>query len=82
MVDIDELEQDYIDEHGLPEIVAYSYMFDIQTIRANPDSFKDLIEIIFRDDFPPMEEYQAFKKYRAELHERFDDEPENLFDYL
>lgn len=82
MVDIDELEQDYIDEHGLPEIVAYSYMFDIQTIRANPDSFKDLIEIIFRDDFPPMEEYQAFMKYRAELHERFDDEPENLFDYL
>ena len=82
MVDIDELDQDYIDEHGVPEISAYSYMFDIQTIRSNPEVFNDLIAILQRDDFPPMEEYQALIKYRAELHDRFDDEPENIFDYL
>ena len=82
LVDLDEVDQDYIDEYGVPEIVAYGYMFDIKTIRENPDTFKEMIDILLKEDFPPMEEYQALIKYRAELHDKFDNEPENIFDYL
>ncbi len=82
LVDLDEVDQDYIDEYGVPEIVAYSYMFDIKTIRENPDAFKEMIDVLLKEDFPPMEEYRALIKYRAELHGKYDDEPENIFDYL
>lgn len=82
LIDLDEVDQDYIDEYGVPEIVAYSYMFDVKTIRENPDAFKEMIDILLNEDFPPMEEYKALIKYRAELHDKFDDEPENIFDYL
>lgn len=82
LVDLDEVDRDYIDEYGVPEIVAYSYMFDIKTIRENPDTFKEMIDVLLKEDFPPMEEYRALIKYRAELHGKYDDEPENIFDYL
>ena len=57
-------------------------MFDIKTIRENPDAFKEMIDVLLKEDFPPMEEYRALIKYRAELHGKYDDEPENIFDYL
>lgn len=82
MVEVDEIEQDYIDEHGMPEIVAYGYMFDVNFIRKQPDEFADMLDVLASEDFPPRIEYEGLKKYREELHSRFDEESENLFDFL
>lgn len=82
MVDVDEIEQAYIDEHGMPEIVAYGYMFNVDSIRNQPDEFADMLEVLAAEDFPPRIEYEGLKKYREDLHSRFDEESENLFDFL
>lgn len=82
MVDVDEVNQVYIDEYGMPDIIATSYMFDITAVRGRSDLFSEMIEILERDDFPVREEYEALKKYREDLHSRYDSETEDLFDFL
>lgn len=82
MVDIDEVDQDYIDQYGMPDIVATSYMFEVKTVRENPENYAEMFKILERKDFPVREEYEAFKTYRDELHKRFDEEKEDLFDFL
>lgn len=66
----------------MPDIIATSYMFDITAVRGRPDLFSEMIEILERDDFPVREEYEALKKYREDLHSRYDSETEDLFDFL
>ena len=82
MVDVDEVDQEYIDEYGLPDIVATSYMFSISALRENPELYSEMINILEQENFPVREEYEVLKKYRSDLHSQYDGDSEDLFDFL
>lgn len=83
IVEVSEIPEGYVEEHGMPEIDSYGYSFQTAMIRENPDKFKDMIAFLSRTDFPPQEEYEKLKKYKDHLHklyDGFDVKSEDLFD--
>ena len=83
IVEVDEIPEGYIEEHGMPEIDSYGYSFHTAIIRENPEKYKDMMVFLSRPDFPPHEEYEELKKFRDHLHEMydgFDVKSDNLFD--
>ncbi len=82
MVDIDELDQEYINEHGIPEVVARGYKFNTHDVLKKPELYQEMISILEQEHFPVRDEYEAFKSFREELHSNYDHESEDLFDFL
>ena len=82
LVDIDAVEQDYIDKYGIPDVAIYRYAYETKTILKDPETYREMVEILMSADFPPTREYQALIDYRSELHKRFDNVPEDIFDFL
>ena len=82
LVDIDAVEQDYIDKYGIPDVAIYRYAYETKTILKDPETYREMVGILMSADFPPTREYQALIDYRSELHKRFDNVPEDIFDFL
>ena len=82
LIDINEIEQQYIDEHGEPEIDVFVYDVDVKLIQENPEEYKELLSVLDAEDFPPKIEYIALQKYRDQLHDLYNNDEADDLDFL
>lgn len=73
------------EKYGEPELVGHFYEFDMTDVLSRPELYKELIEIIYNDNFPIKIEFELARKFWSELQTKYKDEGSNtlnLFDLL
>lgn len=68
-VEYDELDDEYLSIHGIPQISGVSWQVQIHEILSNPDYYSPLIEFIENDSFPLKKEYNEMRTFTQQLDE-------------
>lgn len=73
-VDVDD---DYIEEYGEPEVEGVTWEIDVHEVYHDSDTFSDLIAFIEADTFPLKDEYNKMRSYTEQLNEQINGKPES-----
>lgn len=65
----DNVSYDYIEEHGEPEVVGYSWLFQVGDILEQKEYYIKLITFMENDTFPLKQEYNEMREYTDQLEE-------------
>ena len=80
LVNADDVELDYIDEHGTPDEVGWVYALDVEDVRMQPIKYKELLECLDDDDFSLKEIYVEIREYLKKLQAKQKRTGDSLFD--
>ena len=75
IVELDEVDVEYIDEHGEPEIEGVSWEIDVSEIRRRSDFFAQLIAFMEDDSFPLKKEYNEMRQFTEWLDKTINEKP-------
>lgn len=75
VVELDDVDDEYIDMHGEPEIEGISWEIEISEILRRNDFFRELIEFMESDDFPLKKEYNEMRKFTEHLDKTINSKP-------
>lgn len=75
VVELDDVDDEYIDMHGEPEIEGISWEIEISEILRKNDLFSELIEFMESDDFPLKKEYNEMRKFTEHLDKTINSKP-------
>lgn len=75
VVELDDVDDEYIDMHGEPEIEGVSWEIEISEILRRNDFFSELIEFMESDDFPLKKEYNEMRKFTEHLDKTINSKP-------
>ncbi|MCD7717392.1 MAG: NACHT domain-containing protein [Lachnospiraceae bacterium] len=84
LVDVDEVDELYIDRYGEPDVEGCNLEVEVSEIINNPDMYEEFCDIIEQESFPMKKEYRRFLAYYDSLkrmYEKIADDDE-LFDGL
>lgn len=74
-VELDEVDYEYIDEYGEPEIEGVSWEIDVSEIRRRSDFFAQLIAFMEDDSFPLKKEYNEMRQFTEWLDKTINEKP-------
>ena len=66
LTSINELNTDFTDDYGYPDIVGWEYEFEIEQIRKEPEEYKELLTSLNDNSFLKLE-YEELRYYLSEL---------------
>ena len=74
-VELDEVDYEYIDEYGEPEIEGVSWEIDVSEIRRRSDFFAQLIAFMEDDSFSLKKEYNEMRQFTERLDKTINEKP-------
>ena len=74
-VELDEVDDEYIDEYGEPEIEGVSWEIEVADILRRSDFFSELIAFMEDDSFPLKMEYNEMRKFTEWLDKTVNEKP-------
>ena len=82
LIDIAELDDEYISRYGDPEVVGWNLEIDIEDIFELPEDYGDIIAALTNENFALNQEYRTVKQYLRKLQKDLTPKGDDLFDLL
>ena len=82
LVEIESIDEQYIEEFGEPEIEGWNLALDISDMMANPDEWQDMMEALDQDTFPLKMEYSVVRHYYESLKKSIEEKQAGSMDEL
>lgn len=74
-IELDQVDAEYIDMHGEPEIEGVSWEIEVSELMRWRDRFRELIEFMEDDTFPLKKEYNEMRKFTEQMDKSINSKP-------
>ena len=74
-IELDQVDAEYIDMHGEPEIEGVSWEIEVSELMRRRDRFRELIEFMEDDTFPLKKEYNEMRKFTEQMDKSINNKP-------
>lgn len=75
IVELDDVDDEYIDEYGEPELEGVSWTIEISDLLRQREFFKELIFFMENDTFPLKKEYNEMREFTEQLDKSINEKP-------
>jgi hypothetical protein len=80
LVNKEEVDWEYENEYGVPDVVGWAYEFDIEKVRQNSEEYEELLTMLDDAAFKLKEEYSEMREYLEKLRGKQMPSGSGLFD--
>lgn len=82
LVNIDDINSDYEDEYGKPEVAGRCYEIDVKSILSAPQAYQEILSRLGESAFRATADYKEMREYTEMLKDNQNQSGDSLFDYF